>query len=173
MDLREPVDWKQQISQKTDLVNEVESHCPLANPHLLGLPILTVLGPNLVHTLVESPGRLILLPIFLSLTTIHININQSCDIYKSNAELNLPRFYPYLQSGGSIQHDVFGASLDVFIPASKPWDLQQTVKTWPEEHTLTTAPIPHRESSPSLTLLSWRTSFHLCPGGGLGILAVL
>ena len=70
------------IFQKTDLVNEVESHCPLTNPHLLGLPILTVLGPNLVHTLVESPGRLVLLPIFLSLTTIHNNINHVTSINK-------------------------------------------------------------------------------------------
>lgn len=70
------------VSQKTDLVNEVESHCPLANPHLLGLPILTVLGPNLVYTLVESPGRLVLLPIFLSLTTIHNNINHVTSINK-------------------------------------------------------------------------------------------
>lgn len=49
------------------LVDEVEGHSSLSDPHLLGLPVFTVLGPDPVHTLLQSPGGFILLPVLLPL----------------------------------------------------------------------------------------------------------
>lgn len=49
------------------LVNEIESHGPLSDPHLLGLPVLTILRSDLIHAFLQPTSRFILLPIFLSL----------------------------------------------------------------------------------------------------------
>lgn len=49
------------------LINEIESHSPLSDPHLLGLPVFAVLGSDAVHTFLQSTCRFILLPILLSL----------------------------------------------------------------------------------------------------------
>lgn len=49
------------------LVDKVEGHSPLPDPHLLGLPVFTVLVPDTVHTLLQPSGSFILLPVFLSL----------------------------------------------------------------------------------------------------------
>lgn len=55
-DLREP-----------HLVDEVERHGPLSDPHLLGLPVLAVLVPDAVHALLQPASRLVFLPVLLSL----------------------------------------------------------------------------------------------------------
>lgn len=49
------------------LVNEIERHSSLSDPHLLGLPVFTVLGSNTVHTFLKTTSCFILLPILLSL----------------------------------------------------------------------------------------------------------
>jgi len=49
------------------LINEVEGHGSLADPHLLGLPVLVVLAPDAVHALLQLPRRLVLLPVLLTL----------------------------------------------------------------------------------------------------------
>ena len=53
------------------LVNEVERHSPLADPHLLGLPVLVVLAPDAVHALLQSTCCLVLLPVLLPLQSTH------------------------------------------------------------------------------------------------------
>ena len=49
------------------LVNEVESHGSLTDPHFFGLPVLSVLSSDAVHDLLQPPGCLVLLPILLTL----------------------------------------------------------------------------------------------------------
>lgn len=49
------------------LVNKVERYGSLPDPHLFGLPVLPVLGPDAVHALLQPPGGLVLLPILLAL----------------------------------------------------------------------------------------------------------
>jgi len=49
------------------LVDKVERHSPLPDPHLLGLPVLAVLGSDAVHTFLQLTSSFILLPVLLSL----------------------------------------------------------------------------------------------------------
>lgn len=55
------------VNQAPHLVDEVERHSPLSDPHLLRLPVFAVLGPDAVHTLLQSTSRFIFLPILFSL----------------------------------------------------------------------------------------------------------
>lgn len=57
--------------RKPHLVDEVERHGPLSDPHLLGLPVLAVLVPDAVHTLLQPASRLVFLPVLLSLHSHH------------------------------------------------------------------------------------------------------
>ena len=49
------------------LVNEVQGYSSLPDFHLFGLPVFSILVPDLVHTLLQPPSRLIFLPVFLTL----------------------------------------------------------------------------------------------------------
>lgn len=49
------------------LINEIESHSSLSDSHLFGLPVVPVVGTDLVYALVQVTGCLVLLPIFFSL----------------------------------------------------------------------------------------------------------
>lgn len=53
--------------RKPHLVDEVERHGPLSDPHLLGLPVLAVLVSDAVHALLQPASRLVLLPVLLPL----------------------------------------------------------------------------------------------------------
>ena len=62
------------------LVNEVEGHGPLADPHFLGLPVLVVLAPDAVHALLQSTCCLVLLPVLLPLTSRQTLYSQDTDL---------------------------------------------------------------------------------------------
>lgn len=53
--------------RETHLVDEVERHGPLSDPHLLGLPVLAVLVSDAVHALLQPASRLVFLPVLLPL----------------------------------------------------------------------------------------------------------
>lgn len=61
------------------LINEVQCYSSLPNFHLFGLPVFPILISDLVHTLLQSPSSLILLPVFLTLPsgeTLNIQSSQ-------------------------------------------------------------------------------------------------
>lgn len=78
-------------SSQSQLVDKIKRDSPLSDPHLLGLPILPVLPPDLINRFVQSPRGFVLLPVLLA-----------------------------FQLRAGIQHDVFHLILDVLGPGREP-----------------------------------------------------
>ena len=70
------VNTQQQVPFSCYLVYEVERHCPLADAHLLALPVLAVVGADFVDTRVQLSRRFVFHPVLLALqckNTSHVN----------------------------------------------------------------------------------------------------
>lgn len=53
--------------RRLHLVDEVQGNSSLPDFHLFGLPVFSILVPDLVHTLLQPPSGLVFLPVFLTL----------------------------------------------------------------------------------------------------------
>lgn len=53
--------------RRSHLVDEVQGNSSLPDFHLFGLPVFSILVPDLVHTLLQPPSGLVFLPVFLTL----------------------------------------------------------------------------------------------------------
>lgn len=98
---------------KPHLVDEVERHGPLSDPHLLGLPVLAVLVSDAVHALLQPASRLVLLPVLLPLQSHARRQNKAWKRHPTTANT-------HLNPGAGVQHDVLDGALDVLRPRHQP-----------------------------------------------------
>lgn len=97
------------------LVDEVERHGPLPDPHLLGLPVLAVLVSDAVHTLLQPARRLVLLPVLFSLRISPHRRETEAVKPATGSPLET-----HLDPGAGVQHDVLNGALDVLRPRHQP-----------------------------------------------------
>lgn len=80
---------------ESQFVDEIQCDRTLSNAHLLALPVLSILGANLIDRLRQLPRRLVLLPVLLA-----------------------------LELAGWIQHHVLHLALNVLRPGGEPCDVR-------------------------------------------------
>lgn len=124
----------------THPVYEVQSHSSLPDSHLFWFPVVSILGADTIHAFLQPSGGLIFLPVLLPL-------------HKHTQTTHHISSYIGWDWGWTLRFETAGTLILELgfnmIYLMEPWMFSV-------------------HDASQVTLLSWRTSFHFVPGGGLG-----